>query len=354
MKILAIETSCDETAVSIVECRGDLESPSFSVLAHQVSSQVALHAPYGGVVPNIAKREHLKNLPVVLAQALAEAGLTESSAQEVIEAVAVTVGPGLEPALWTGIEFAKDLAQKWNKPLIPTNHLEGHVISPLLEGKEISLPAMALVASGGHTELVLVKNLGEYEKVGATKDDAAGEAFDKVARLLGLAYPGGPNLSKLAETVTKQDTWILPRPMLNSKDYNFSFSGLKTAVLYAKNNYEKEKSRELNDEEKAELAFEFEQAVVEVLLTKTLKAAEQYGANTIILGGGVIANQRLRAAFEVKSEEGFNLLIPNFNLATDNATMIAMASYIRYLKNDFISPSAIPSSNISANGNLNF
>ena len=142
--------------------------------------------------------------------------------------------------------------------------------------------------------------------------------------------------------------------MLNSPDYNFSFSGLKTAVLYAKNNYEKEKSRELNDEEKAELAFEFEQAVVEVLLTKTLKAAEQYGANTIILGGGVIANQRLRATFEAKQEEGFNLLIPNFNLATDNATMIAMASYIRYLKNDFISPSAIPSSNISANGNLNF
>lgn len=354
MKILAIETSCDETAVSIVGCEGDINSPAFTVLAHQVSSQVALHAPFGGVVPNIAKREHLKNLPIVLDQALTEAKLTPEEAVKNIDAVAVTVGPGLEPALWTGIEFAKKLAEDWHKPLIPTNHLEGHVISPLLANKQIDLPAIALVASGGHTELVLVKALGEYEKIGSTKDDAAGEAFDKVARLLGLPYPGGPNLPKLAETVTSQNTWTLPRPMLNSGDYSFSFSGLKTAVLYAKNNYEKEKGRELNDSEKAELAFEFENAVVEVLLTKTFKAAEEYNANTIILGGGVVANKRLRAAFEAKRDEGFNILTPDFNLATDNATMIAMASYIRYLKNDFIEPTNIPSTPLVANGNLNF
>lgn len=355
MKILAIETSCDETAVSIVESEGTLEAPVFKVLAHQISSQVALHAPYGGVVPNIAKREHLKNLPPVLGQALTEASLTASSAKEIIDAIAVTVGPGLEPALWTGIEFAKKLAEDWQKPLIPTNHLEGHAVSPLLENKKIELPAIALVASGGHTELVLIKKLGEYEKIGATCDDAAGEAFDKVARLLGLPYPGGPNLSKLAETVTHQNTWTLPRPMLHSGDYNFSFSGLKTAVLYAVKNKVAELERDLNEQEKAELAFEFEQAVIDVLLAKSLKAMEAHQAKSLILGGGVVANQKLRARFQQEaSHSHFSLLIPHSSLSTDNATMIAMASYIRYLKNDFVPPTDISSSNISANGNLNF
>ncbi len=357
MKILAIETSCDETAISIVTAEGDLNAPQFKILAHCVSSQVALHAPFGGVVPNIAKREHLKNLPIVLTQALAEANLTEDSAKKNIDAIAVTVGPGLEPALWTGIEFAKKLALEWDKPLIPTNHLEGHILSPLLKGQKIVTPAVALVASGGHTELVLVKNLGEYEKIGQTKDDAAGEAFDKVARLLGLPYPGGPNLSKLASAISSQDTWHLPRPMFNSPDYHFSFSGLKTAVLYAKKNYEQEHGRELNEKEKAELAFEFENAVVEVLVKKTLKAVRDFNAQTVVVGGGVIANTRLRETLARELALHFaevTLLLPPMDLATDNATMIAMAGYLRYLKNEFITPADIPSANISANGNLNF
>ena len=357
MKILAIETSCDETAISLVEASGSLSAPQFNILAHQVSSQVALHAPFGGVVPNIAKREHLKNLPIVLDQALTEAGLTEEEAIKSVEAIAVTVGPGLEPALWTGIEFAKKLALEWDKPLIPTNHLEGHVLSPLLNEQKIVTPAVALVASGGHTELVLVKNLGEYEKIGQTKDDAAGEAFDKVARLLGLPYPGGPNLSKLAATITSQDTWRLPRPMLNSPDYHFSFSGLKTAVLYAKKNYESEHGRELNEQEKSELAFEFENAVVEVLVKKTLKAVRDFNAQTVVVGGGVIANTRLRETLARELSLHFadvTLLLPPTELSTDNATMIAMAGYLRYLKNEFITPDKISFAPLVANGNLNF
>lgn len=360
MKILAIETSCDETAISLVECEGNLEAPIFKVLAHCVSSQVVLHVPFGGVVPNIAKREHLKNLPIVLDQALTKAGLTEASAQKVIDAIAVTIGPGLEPALWTGIEFAKQLARDWQKTLIPTNHLEGHVVSPLLSNQEISLPAVALVASGGHTELVLMEKLGKYKKIGQTKDDAAGEAFDKVARLLGLPYPGGPNLSKLATTAadiwlplgSRTSKWHLPRPMLHSGDYHFSFSGLKTAVLYAVKNFEKENWRELNEAEKAELAYEFEQAVIDVLIFKSLKAVEANQAKSLILGGGVVANKRLREQFAAQSP--VPVLTPEFNLATDNAIMIAMASYLRYLNNEFIAPENIASSPISANGNLNF
>ncbi len=398
MKILAIETSCDETAVSVVEAEGDLTAPKFKVLAHQISSQVKIHAPFGGVVPSLAKREHAKNLVPILIVALTDAKLLETGETKIdptliteilereeglakqvlnelvkiktpnIDAVAVTVGPGLEPALWVGINLAKVLSIIWNKPLIPTNHLEGHIISPLLDGKIIEVPAVALIASGGHTELVLVKKLGEYEKIGQTRDDAAGEAFDKVARLLGLPYPGGPNLSKLASVFVEvkpplggltstSSKWKLPRPMLNSPDYNFSFSGLKTAVLYKIKNFEQENNRELNEDEKASLAYEFEQAVVEVLVKKTLKAVKEFNTQAVIIGGGVIANTRLRETIKKELTEKYpavTLHLPPLELATDNATMIAMAGYLRYLKNEFIAPDNILSTNISANGNLNF
>ncbi len=366
MIILAIETSCDETAISVVQAEGDLTRPRFKVLAHQVSSQVALHAPFGGVVPNIAKREHLKNLPIVLDQALAEAKLTHEEAVKIIDAIAVTVGPGLEPALWTGIEFAKKLAEEWQKPLIPTNHLEGHIISVLAPNLDtgcpsghpvsIKFPAVALIISGGHTELVLVKKLGEYERVGSTRDDAVGEAFDKVARLLGLPYPGGASVSKLAKEARDTNLtsdWHLPRPMLHSPDLNFSFSGLKTAVRYGI-----EKHGTMSELDKQTLAREFEDAVIEVLTAKTLKAIEAYEAKSLIIGGGVIANQTLRDAF-TKLTSNFPsptsplpLLIPDFKLSTDNATMIAMASYIRYLKNEVIPPDQVLNTTITANGNL--
>jgi len=363
MKILAIETSCDETAVSIVEANGDLNDPQFRVLSHQVASQIKEHAPFGGVVPSIAKREHLKNLPLVLDQALSEAGLTPES----VDAIAVTVGPGLEPALWAGITFAQDLAVKWQKPLIPTNHLEGHVVSPLLEAEnKVKLPAVALIISGGHTELVLVKNFGQYERLGGTRDDAVGEAFDKVARLLGLPYPGGPEIGKLAAEAENLDTrcplghrvskWHLPRPMLNSPDLDFSFSGLKTAVRYAI-----QKHGELSEADKRSLACEFQDAAIEVLLAKTLKALSQTGAQSLIIGGGVVANPRLREVFTQAAKtsnfpacrQAWQLLIPNLQLATDNATMIAMAGYFRYLAGEIIPPDqALATDIIIARGNL--
>ena len=235
MKILAIETSCDETAMAIVEAKNGLKNPNFKIVHNLVSSQVKIHRPFGGVVPNLAKREHLKNLPVLLKR-------TMKHEDRNLDLIAVTVGPGLEPALYTGVNFAKDLAKKWKKPIIGINHLEGHLYSFLLEQKTKSyklqvtsyknmFPAVALIVSGGHTMLLLMKDLVHWRKLGETRDDAVGEAFDKVAKILGLPYPGGPELEKLAKK--GNPTAInFPRPMLNQKNYDFSFSGLKTAVLY--------------------------------------------------------------------------------------------------------------------------
>ena len=233
MRIFAIETSCDETALALVEGQAIKESGSggafsFTVLKSALLSQALLHSPYGGVYPNLAKREHLKNLPV----------LFEQFKDEVIDAIAVTRGPGLEPALWTGIEFAKKLAAERSLPLIPVNHMEGHLLSSLVQGgklEAVKLPVLALLISGGHTEFVLMRSWFSYEIVGQTLDDAVGEAFDKVARMLGLPYPGGPEISKLAEYARKNNLHSdikLPRPMLGVKNNDVSFSGLKTAVLY--------------------------------------------------------------------------------------------------------------------------
>ena len=302
MTILAIETSCDDTAISIVDTSGDLGHPTFQVLAQIISSQTSIHAPWGGVVPNLAKREHLKNLLPVLDQALTDANLKKSAdasltadqqlaiakalerepdlavsltnylsanAKPNIEAIAVTAGPGLEPALWAGITFAEALASAWNLPLIPVNHLEGHVVSPLLK-QEATLPALALIVSGGHTELIEISAWGKYQKLGSTRDDSVGEAFDKVARLLNLPYPGGPAISKLAleaETNHYPNSWQLPRPMIDSPDLDLSFSGLKTAVRYAL-----DKKGDLTPEDRATLALEFEQAVVDTLMAKVAKA----------------------------------------------------------------------------------
>ena len=255
MIILGIETSCDETAISVVEAEGNEKNPSFKVLGSAIHSQADMHSLYGGVYPNLAKREHTKNLPAVLETALEKAKMPARLASESvaggeiskIDAIAVTVGPGLEPALWTGITFAKELAEKWKKPLIPTNHMEGHLASVLMNSKNfiklmpsdtvskahpfetvhIKFPALGLLISGGHTELVLLKSWTEKEIIGETKDDAVGEAFDKVARMLGLPYPGGPEISKLASEAREQNFHLetkFPRPMIKSGDLNFSFS----------------------------------------------------------------------------------------------------------------------------------
>lgn len=351
MIILGIETSCDETAISVLEADGGLEALDFKLLGSALHSQIDMHREYGGVVPMLAKREHLKNLPIVLNEALNRAGFSLNNGileGGKIDMIAVTVGPGLEPALWTGIKFAEELALKWNIPIIPTNHMEGHLASVLLDKSvKVEFPALGLLISGGHTEIILLNSWGDKKKIGATVDDAVGEAFDKVARMLGLPYPGGPEISKLAREAREQNIQLetkLPRPMIHSKDLNFSFSGLKTAVLYY--------LRDNPDVSKMLIAREFEDAVIETLLSKTKKAIDEYSPKTLIIGGGVIANTTLRENFlNLKNEYGdLEILIPEKSLTTDNATMIAIAGYIEYLVHGNINKKK--TAPLKADGNL--
>jgi len=345
MKILAIETSCDETAVALLECSGSLEAPEFKILGNALISQIEMHKEFGGVVPMLAKREHHKNLPILMGRVLKEAKTEPKD----IDYIAVTVGPGLEPALWEGILYAEKLATEWKTPIIPVNHMEGHIYSPFFNtGEKISFPTLALLVSGGHTELVLIKNYEKYEILGKTRDDAVGEAFDKVARLLDLEYPGGPKISKLADIHRNkglEPTFELPRPMIHSKDFDFSFSGLKTSVLY------RLRGQILNDEIKEEMAHAFEDACVEVLINKTEKALEQYAVKTLIIAGGVSANKYLRGELQKLKEKYFDLkiFIPENSLTTDNAVMIGMAGYFK-IKNGY----KTNKKKLEAKGNLTF
>ena len=387
MKILSIETSCDETAVSIVEASGNLESPSFTVLGNAIFSQIETHKQYGGVFPMMAKREHAKKLPILLKKVLEQSNCYIESKPEYedkwfeiekilereeglyaglkeivnnidapkIDLISVTSGPGLEPALWVGISFAVALGKLWNLPVVPTNHMEGHIASVLTNGSnKVNFPAIALLISGGHTEIVQIPKWGEYKIIGHTVDDAVGEAFDKVARLLGLAYPGGPEISKFAEIARLNNLpniAKLPRPMLNSGNYNFSFSGLKTSVLYyIRDNFEG-KSSKMSENEKADLAREFEDAVVDVLIKKTKKALDEKEINTLMIAGGVIANNKIRESFhELKNIfSDLEIKTPTKELSTDNSIMIAYSTYIKCLAfPDFISTNH----KIIAQGNL--
>lgn len=436
MRILSIETSCDETAVSIIEATGGINNPTYRILGNALYSQIDIHSAYGGVFPVLAKREHAKNLVPLLGQASTRAveklssennshavssheltteireqiknllsreeGLFELletflDEQELIDVdcIAVTEGPGLEPALWVGVSFAKALSIILNKPLVPVNHMEGHIVSVLMadgiqkiEGgvetiaPTVHFPALALLISGGHTELVLSEDWHAYKIIGQTVDDAVGEAFDKVARLLNLPYPGGPKISKLAaesraqglrESIKKETgeyPWTLPRPMINSKNLDFSFSGLKTAVLYAvqkkmtgtnlptnfslSENTGSQKS-ELSDTEKMTLAEEFENAVTEVILSKTKDALEEHDCKTLIVGGGVIANTYIRNNLAKMIDGNFpdtKLLIPSIDLTTDNSVMIGIAGYLRFVANDprILQPHEV--STLTAKGNL--
>ncbi len=374
MRILGIETSCDETAVAVIEASGGLTAPAFSVRGTGLFSQVALHAEYGGVYPNLAKREHIKNLPPLLHKALSDAGMlthTPTSisedrlvkAQDIlskerglfelfketlqyvtpppIDMISVTTGPGLEPALWVGISFARALSVLWDIPVQPTNHMEGHISSVLLNGTDgrtlnnanvIQFPALALLISGGHTELVYIEHWGSYKKIGQTRDDAVGEAFDKVARMLKLPYPGGPEVSKKAQSAREKNipsTFSLPRPMIHSQDFDFSFSGLKTSVLYTLKDH-----GELTPDLCEDMCREFEHAVTDVLISKTKRALIETGAQSLVIAGGVIANTHIRHAFTelmAKDFPGQALYIPEKNMATDNAVMIAAAGYIEHL-----------------------
>lgn len=367
MKILAIETSCDETGVALVEglargratAEGQKTNPPaggrfvFTQLGNAaLNSQAKLHAEYGGVYPSLAKREHDKNLPIILEQALrgveedhppqAEGG--PFSVFDSIDAIAVTQGPGLEPALWAGIVFAEALAKEKNLPLIPTNHMEGHLISSLVQNgklENVQLPVLGLLISGGHTEYVLMKEWFNYEVIGETQDDAVGEAFDKVARMLGLPYPGGPEISKLAEGVRRRapsETQkvpfcvSLPRPMIHEKNLNVSFSGLKTAVLYALRDMGG--IQHLNQEQIMGFALEFETAVGDIFVAKTRKALEDTGAKTFVIGGGVAANTYLRERLVKFLEDEFpnvEMRLPELSITGDNAVMIAEAALARAL-----------------------
>ena len=339
MKILAVETSCDETSIALVEAKGGLKSPQFKVIKNLVASQIKIHQPFGGVVPNLAKREHIKNLPLILKKLQAAGHRLKD-----VDLIAVTVGPGLEPALWTGINFADELAKEYKKQIVGASHLDGHLYSLLLQQKSTdfkkTFPAIALIISGGHTILALMKNLKDARKIGETRDDAVGEAFDKAARLLELPYPGGPEIEKLAKK-GDPDAVKFPRPMLDQKNFDFSFSGLKTSVLYH--------LRDNKNAQKADVAASFQRAAFDVLIKKTLRAAKESGAKSIMVSGGVAANKTLRQEFkktlkkEFKSQAMPKLFITKF--PTDNAAMIAAAAYINYLKKKKYK--------IVANGNLN-
>ncbi len=382
MKILGIETSCDETAVTLIDATGTFgDNFKFDILGNALFSQASLHAQYGGVFPNLAKREHSKNLIPLLREVLRQSGDMEQSGKadlaviandlksilhrepELLEAItgfaiesgkpdvdaiAVTVGPGLEPALWVGINCARALARMWNVPIVAVNHMEGHILISMMDlglQRHVDFPSLALLISGGHTELVLSRAFGSYEVIGETRDDAAGEAFDKVARLLDLPYPGGPEVSRLAAEAREQNLShhiAFTRPMLRDGSYDFSFSGLKTAVRTVV-----EQRRPLTDELKRIIAREFEDTVSDVLVHKTLRAVDEYGAQTVIVGGGVSANTHIRRELSEALAQAGNpaqLLLPPPELATDNAIMIAIAGYFHATKGSFADPETLVAS----------
>jgi len=325
MLILAIETSCDETAASVALGTGN----KLKIISNVVSSQIKIHQKYGGVIPELAAREHVINIIPVIDEALKKAGLDRKTAPKKLSAIGVTIGPGLITSLMIGVETAKSLAYAWKLPLVAVNHIEGHIYSNFIDQEKTLFPAIILTVSGGHTQLVLLKNHLAYKTIGETRDDAAGEAFDKAAQLLGLGYPGGPLISleaeKLATCHLPLVTIKLPRPMIEAKNYDFSFSGLKTALLYATQKDKNFKKRI------PEYAFEFQEAVVDVLVTKTIRAAKEFKAKSVFLAGGVAANKRLREKLsaEVKKND-LDFSMPKMEYTTDNAAMIASATYFKF------------------------
>jgi N6-L-threonylcarbamoyladenine synthase len=387
MIILSVETSCDETALSLVEVTGEFPHATYEIHGNALWSQVDIHKEYGGVFPALAKREHAATIVPLLEKVLQESGKLEAdyspdlppetetqirtlldrepgladqlltfykeNGRQTIDLIAVTNGPGLEPALWVGVNFARALAILWDVVVVGVNHMEGHVLASVFDAdrdnqlSNIDFPAIALLISGGHTELIKMSNWGQYEKIGQTRDDAVGEAYDKVARLIGIPYPGGPEIDKLAAKARKAGLppyTKLPSPMLHSQDLDFSFSGLKTAVRYAV------QDKELQEEEKQALCRDFEDAVTTVLLKKTTTAIAEHGAKTFIVGGGVSANQHIRRTLETTlcaTHPEVTTYFPQPGLSTDNSIMIALAGHARAAS--ALSPQG--SDVIRANGN---
>jgi putative glycoprotease GCP len=310
--ILAIESSCDETSIAIVK-------NGVEVITNIVSSQINVHELFGGVVPEIASRMHIENITIVLDQALKTSGMSMDD----IDAIAVTYGPGLIGSLLVGLQAAKTLSFIYNKPLVPVHHIAGHIYANNI-GKAMNFPLISLVVSGGHTELVLMKENYSFEYIGGTLDDAVGECYDKVARVIGLAYPGGPKLDALAHTGI--DSYNLPLP-LDDDSYNFSFSGLKSSVINLKHN-EEQRGNKINA---ANLAASFQNRVIKILTKKTMKALKKYNVDNLIIAGGVSANKGLRDEFKkLCDENNINLSIPDLKYCTDNAAMIGAAGYYAY------------------------
>jgi N6-L-threonylcarbamoyladenine synthase len=332
--ILAIETSCDETAAAVVK-------NGRRVLSNVISSQIEIHQKYGGVVPEIASRKHIENINIIIDRALKESKKTFND----IHAIAVTYGPGLVGALLVGINSAKGLSFALKKPLIAVNHIEGHISANYISHEDLEPPFMSLIVSGGHTHLVKVEDYGKYRVLGRTRDDAAGEAFDKIARSLQLGYPGGPLIDKIAKSGYKEAI-DFPRAYLEEDSFDFSFSGLKSAVLNHINN-SKQKGIELNI---PDIAASFQEAVVEVLVNKTLKASEQYDLDKIVLAGGVASNNRLRELFNLKLNNK-KLYYPDKILCTDNAAMIGSSAYYKYLNKDYsdFKLNAVPNLELTSN-----
>ena len=317
--ILAIESSCDETAAAVVKNGRE-------VLSNVINTQIAIHTEYGGVVPEIASRKHIENINPVIKKALTDAGVTLDD----IDAIGVTYGPGLVGALLVGVAEAKAIAFAKNKPLVGVHHIEGHISANYVENKELEPPFVALVVSGGHTHLVKVNDYGEYEIIGRTRDDAAGEAFDKVARAIGLGYPGGPKVDKLSKE-GNPNAIEFPKAKIGDCPYDFSFSGVKSAVLnYI--NHAQMTGEEIN---RADLAASFQKAVVDVLVEHTMLAAKDYGMTKIAIAGGVASNGTLRAAMEEACKKNnYSFYRPSPIFCTDNAAMIGSAGYYRYLHGD--------------------
>jgi N6-L-threonylcarbamoyladenine synthase len=311
MKTLGIETSCDETAIAVFDS-------DQGIIGESVYSQIKMHAEYGGVVPELASRDHCVKIVQVLEDALGDIDLST------IDQVAYTSGPGLLGALLIGESFAQGLAIALEVPLIPINHLEGHLMSPIMEFPEITIPYVSLLVSGGHSMIVDVKDRGEYEILGQSQDDAVGEAFDKVGKLLGLPYPGGPHIEKLAVNGNPK-AFDFPRPMMHSDNLNLSFSGLKTSVLYKVRDI-----KDLNDQVKADVAASFQQAVIDVLTKKIKKAIELTGRSDVIIAGGVAANKALRSAIkELENSMVIKVYYPDLKYCGDNAAMIAFVGSLR-------------------------
>lgn len=317
--IIGIETSCDETAVAIFgkKCLDD----DRQVIAERISSQISTHSRFGGIVPEVASREHLKALPVLVEEVLKIAELRWSN----LDGIAVTAGPGLMGALLVGTSFARAAGCAAGLPVYPIHHMEGHLLAPGIESTMPPFPFISLLVSGGHTLLVLVEGLGKYSIIGQTIDDAAGECFDKSARLLGLPYPGGPEIARLANHGDAR-RFSLPRPILKKANLDFSFSGLKTAVMLIVNSFQDA----IDNTWKIDLAAAIEAAIVDVLITKSVRACQQYGIRHLVIAGGVASNQRLRVQLQAEAENlGLHVHLPDPRYCTDNGAMIAFAGYYR-------------------------